>query len=83
MMAAKRQILNVLDRFWGRGQVLMTILEDADVVLDTYSPNLPVPIQDVDINVLAGLGILQVRVNEGAAEIDLVKSKHCASSEWL
>lgn len=72
-MAAKRQILNVLDRFRGRGQVLMTILEDADVVLDTYSPNLPVPIQDLDVNVLAGLGILQVGVNEGVAEIYLVK----------
>lgn len=73
MMAAKRQILNVLDRFRGRGQVLITILEDADVVLDTYSPNLPVPIQDLDVNVLAGLGILQVGVNEGVAEIYLVK----------
>lgn len=72
-MAAKRQILNVLDRFRGRGQVLMTILEDADVVLDTYSPNLPVPIQNLDVNVLASLGILQVGVNEGVAEIYLVK----------
>lgn len=65
------QTLNLCNDLRGGGQVLITILEDVDVVLDAHSSNLPVLIQDLGVDILTGLGVLQDGVHNEGTEIDL------------
>lgn len=51
----------------------MTILGDVDIVLDTHTTDIPVALQDAGIDVLARLRIIEHRVDNEAAEIDLKK----------
>lgn len=51
----------------------MTILGDVNIVLDTDTSDIPVPFQDSGVNVFARLRVIQHRVDNEAAEIDLRK----------
>jgi len=42
-----------------------------DVILDAHTTNLPVPVEDVLVDVFTQLRRLQVRLNDETAEIDL------------
>jgi hypothetical protein len=53
----------------------MTILGDVNIVFDTDTSDIPVPFQDSSINVLTRLRIIQNRIDNEAAEIDLKKRK--------
>jgi hypothetical protein len=70
------QSLNLCNGLGRRGQVIMTILGDVNIVFDTDTSDIPVPFQDSSINVLTRLRIIQNRIDNEAAEIDLKKKKN-------
>lgn len=49
----------------------MPALSNNDVVFNTDTTNSPVLIEDSRVDVLARLGVLQVRLDDEAAEVDL------------
>jgi hypothetical protein len=75
------QGLNLFNGFGGRGQIVMTILSDVNIVLDTDTSDIPVPFQDSGVNVFARLRVIQHRVDNEAAEIDLRKISIILSGE--
>jgi hypothetical protein len=65
------QLLHLFNGLGRRGQILIAVLGDMDIVLDAHATNLPVPVQDSSINVLAQLWRFQIRVNNETAEVNL------------
>lgn len=68
---SQRQTLHLFHNLGCRRQILIAILCNMDVVLDADTADAPVSFQNIGIDILAGLGRLNVRLNDEAAEVNL------------
>jgi hypothetical protein len=69
-----RKALDFRDCLGGRGQVIRAILGDVHIVFNAHTSDAPVAVQNLGVDVLAQLGGLQDRVDNEAAEVNLLKS---------
>lgn len=65
------QLLHLFNGLRRRGQVLIAVLGDMDIVFNANTTNLPVSVQDSRINVLAQLWRFQIGFNDETTEINL------------
>lgn len=76
-LVASDQLLDLLGILGGRGQVDMSALSHDDVVFDTNTTDAPILFENVSVEVLARLRVLEVWLENEAAEVDLDCGKLC------
>lgn len=72
-MSLLSEALHLLNDLRGRGEILIPILGDVDVVFDAHTSDAPVSLQDLGVDVLAQRWGLHDRVNDEATKIDLME----------
>lgn len=70
-LSAVDDSLHLVDIFYGRGQVIITILSDQDVILDADTTDGPVLVQHLKVDVCSVDRVAQVWLNDEVAEVNL------------
>ncbi len=73
-LSAADNPLNLIDILNSGRQVVVSVLGDQDVVLDTNSANLPVLVQNLEVDVWSVDRVAQVWVDDKLAEVNLSRS---------
>ena len=66
-----RKSLDIRGLLECRCQILIPVLRDQNVVLDPHTADIPVFVEDIRVDVFAVDGVLQVRLDDEFAEVDL------------
>lgn len=65
------ELLHLIDVLHSSRQVLITILGDQNVILDAYTANFPVLLQHFKVDVSRVNWVLQIRLDDEVAEVNL------------
>lgn len=71
VMALSSQSLDLLNHLRRCSQVVVPILSNMDIIFDANPTDSPVSLQGIHVNIILEIGVLEERLNDETAEIDL------------
>lgn len=70
-MALSSQSLDLLNHLRCCSQVVVPILSNVDIIFDANPTDCPVSLQGIHVNIILEIGVLEERLNDETAEINL------------